>query len=164
MSPVTETQIGAIGESLVSTQLMLESNGRLSPFHPMADDTGIDLLIYDKKTGHSIPVQVKARTKTLTRHPKILHFQVRKATFKEEQHAFLLAVYIDTKDNNWVIGRAWLIPMRELQNVTGERADRLVLRPSIDIRSKDKYSKYRCKDMLEVINKMIADCEERGLI
>jgi hypothetical protein len=129
----------------------------------MADDTGIDLLIYDKVTGHALPVQVKTRTKTLKRHPKILHFQVRKATFKEEQHAYLLAVYVDTKEKSWVIGRAWLIPMRELQIVAGDRTERLVFRPSIDIRSKDKYSRYRCENMSEVVARMIADCEERSL-
>jgi hypothetical protein len=41
---------------------MIESNGRLTPFQPIADDDG---LIYDKVTGKSVPIQIKARTNTL---------------------------------------------------------------------------------------------------
>ena len=48
---LTTTQIGAIGEDVVSRGLMIASNGRFSPFKPVADDDGIDLLIYDKKRG-----------------------------------------------------------------------------------------------------------------
>ena len=63
-SPVhmTQTQIGTIGEVTVAAQLMLASGGRFSPFLPFADDDGIDLIVYDKVTGVSLPVQVKART------------------------------------------------------------------------------------------------------
>ena len=59
--PMTDTQIGTIGEMTVASQLMLASGGRFSPFLPFADDDGIDLIIYDKVTGISLPVQVKAR-------------------------------------------------------------------------------------------------------
>ena len=55
MYEVTATQKGAIGESIVAIQLIVESGGRLSPFEPLADDDGIDLLIYDKQTGYSAP-------------------------------------------------------------------------------------------------------------
>lgn len=60
-SQITQTQIGTIGEMTVAAQLMLASDGRFSPFLPFADDDGIDLIIYDKATGVSMPVQVKAR-------------------------------------------------------------------------------------------------------
>ncbi len=59
---MTDTQIGTIGEVTVAAQLMLASGGRFSPFLPFADDDGIDLIVYDKVTGISLPVQVKART------------------------------------------------------------------------------------------------------
>ena len=59
MYAVTATQKGAIGESIVAIQLILESGGRLSPFEPLADDDGIDLLIYDKETGTLCPSSSK---------------------------------------------------------------------------------------------------------
>jgi len=46
MTKLTQTQIGSIGEVTVAAQLMLLSNGRLSPFLPFADDDGIDLFIF----------------------------------------------------------------------------------------------------------------------
>ncbi len=132
---VTETQIGSIGENLVATQLILESRGRLSLFKPMADDVGIDLLVYDKGTGVALPFQVKSRTKTLKRHLKIVHFQVRLATFNEEQEAYLLAVFVDAARREFRIKRSWLIPMRELPMVATRRAEKLAIRPSIDMKS-----------------------------
>ena len=59
---ITTTQIGAIGEHIAASQLMLASQGRLSPFLPMADDDGIDLLIFDKVTRSTLPIQIKSRT------------------------------------------------------------------------------------------------------
>jgi hypothetical protein len=35
---LTSTQKGAIGEAFIGAQLMLASNGRLSPFRSIADD------------------------------------------------------------------------------------------------------------------------------
>jgi hypothetical protein len=60
-SHLTATQIGAIGEALVASQLLLASDGRLTPFQPIADDDGIDLLVFDKRTRCAASVQVKAR-------------------------------------------------------------------------------------------------------
>jgi hypothetical protein len=74
---VTSTQIGTLAENLVANSLLLESDGRLSPFNPVADDGGIDLLIYDKDTGNAIPLQVKSRTKTMVGHSKVVRFTVR---------------------------------------------------------------------------------------
>ena len=62
---LTSTQIGAIAESLVANAIMVHSKGRLSPFVPLADDDGIDLLVYDKRTGRAVSLQIKARTVTL---------------------------------------------------------------------------------------------------
>ena len=59
MTKLTQTQIGSIGEVTVAAQLMLLSHGRLSPFLPFADDEGIDLIVSDKLTGESLPVQTK---------------------------------------------------------------------------------------------------------
>lgn len=67
MPQPTSTQIGSIAENLVANALMVASHGRLSPFWPVADDDGIDLLIYDKESGRALPAQVKSRTVALKR-------------------------------------------------------------------------------------------------
>jgi len=57
----TSTQIGAIGECLVAAGILEASQGRLSPFKPIADDDGMDLLLFDKQTRRAIPLQIKCR-------------------------------------------------------------------------------------------------------
>ncbi len=89
---LTTTQIGAMAENIVANELMRASDGRFSPFIPVADDDGIDILIYDKETGRAIPIQLKARTVTLKKkgtseRGNIVHFQVREATFKSDRDA-----------------------------------------------------------------------------
>lgn len=44
VSQLTTTQEGSIGEAMAGVQLMLASGGRLTPFRPVADDDGTDLL------------------------------------------------------------------------------------------------------------------------
>ena len=56
-----------MAENLVANEVKIESGGRLSPFQPIADDDGIDVLFYDKVIGGSIPIQIKARTKTVNK-------------------------------------------------------------------------------------------------
>ena len=95
----TSTQIVAIAENMVANALMLESGGRLSPFSPVADDDGIDLLVYDKESGASIPVQIKSRTVTLKKRDShergnAVHFEIRSATFKSDRFAYLVAVLL----------------------------------------------------------------------
>jgi hypothetical protein len=90
--PLTSTQIGAIGENLLVNAVMKESEGRLSPFHPLADDDGLDVLFFDKKTGGSLAVQLKCRTVALRKRNSeergnTIHFNVRKATFSEARQA-----------------------------------------------------------------------------
>ena len=41
---------------------MKASDGRLSPFQPLADDDGLDVLFFDKVTGNSVAIQLKCRT------------------------------------------------------------------------------------------------------
>lgn len=152
---VTTTQIGTIGENLVATQLILESNGRLSPFEPIADDTGIDLLVYDKRTGYTVPLQVKTRTKTIKRYPKIVHFEIRRATFKSKQDAFILAILFHPRTSAIEVERAWLIPMREFRQIAMKRAQGFVISPSIDMRARDKYSPYRCEGLAEATRRLV---------
>jgi len=124
----------------------------------MADDGGVDLLVYDKATGNAVPLQIKSRTKTLKRNPKIVHFEVRRATFKQEQDAYVVAVLIDPGELN--IRQVWLIPMRKLPQVARQGAEKLVIRPSRDIKSRDRLTPYRCGDIAEVARRLISDCEK----
>ena len=113
---LTSTQIGKVGETIVAAQLMLTSKGRLSPFLPIADDGGIDLLVYDKATHRSLPVQVKGRVNhgEVSSRP-VFQFDVRRATFVHHPGAFLLAVLLDLTYGT--VQRGWLIPMSDLEKV-----------------------------------------------
>ncbi len=152
---ITTTQLGAIGENLVATCLIIESGGRLSPFKPLADDGGIDLLVYDKVTGRALPVQIKSRTKTLNRFPKLVRFNVRRATFNEEQNAYVLGILIDPGELSWNVKRAWLIPMREVPAVASVDSRHYKITPSMDMSSRDKYSPYRSESMAEVTRRLL---------
>ena len=45
---------------MVASALLIASNGRLSPFAPLADDHGIDLIVLDKVTRRTLAIQVKS--------------------------------------------------------------------------------------------------------
>ena len=152
MPEVTATQKGAIGESIVAIQLILESGGRLSPFTPLADDDGIDLLIYDKLTGHAAPLQVKTRTRTVKRTPNIVHFQVRRATFDPRVVGFVLGVLLNSEGTN--VQRAWLIPMQDLPEVARTDEKSLVLRPNMKMDSQDKFMPYRYEGIAGVASRL----------
>lgn len=149
---MTQTQIGTIGEVTVAAQLMLASDGRLSPFLPFADDDGIDLIVYDKVTGISLPVQVKARTSAKLGKSDTILFDVRRKTFSEHAGSFLLAILLDLTGG--LIVRAWLIPMSELVLVARAGAEKLSITPSAKEGSKDRYTPYRCRDMAEVARRL----------
>jgi len=151
---LTETQIGAIAENLVGTQLILLSEGRLSPYLTLADDSGIDLLVRDKKTGKIASLQVKSRTKSIKGGPTV-HFEVRKATFNPNQNAYLLAIFFKLDERS--IERAWLIPMNKLKSEAKKPRKKLVIRPSIKETSQDKYRAFQCKGMPEVVSRLKKD-------
>ena len=152
--PRQATQLGAIGENTVASYLILASGGRISPFKAVADDSGIDLLIYDKHTGRAVPVQVKCRTYTL--HSNTAHFGVRLATFKALPSAFLLAILFAQDTTPLTVQRAWLIPTDELCTVAHEIRDHLVIRPCVKDTSADRYTDYRYPDLGEVARRLVA--------
>lgn len=132
---------------------MLESQGRLSPFVAMADDDGIDLLVYDKLTGHALPAQVKSRTATLKKRGSesrgnIVHFQIRAATFRVER--FAVAILVLLGQQSYLIETAWVIPMRVLPEVARASTNRLVVRASRAPESSDRYSSFRCNSPAEL--------------
>ncbi len=92
--PLSSTQIGAIGENLLVNAVMMASDGRLSPFQPLADDDGLDVLFYDKRTGNSVAIQLKCRTVSIRKRNSeergnVVHFQIRQATFNDARRASL---------------------------------------------------------------------------
>ena len=160
---LTGTQIGAIGENIVANTLMFESSGRLSPFTPVADDDGIDLLVYDKQSGIAMPVQVKSRMVALKKRGSqergnIVHFEVRAATFRSDRVGYIVAVLLS--DDAVRIERAWLIPMRELPKIAVKRSAKYVLRASKSLNSNDKFSPYRCRDARDLVSRILTELEE----
>ncbi len=150
---LTSTQIGALGEAVASTQLMSLSDGRFSPFMPMADDDGLDLILFDKMTGQMLPVQVKTRTTDTLAKAGTVQFDVRIKTYSERTGEFLLAILLDTKTGN--VHRAWLIEMNDLINVSHAKRDKLSIVPNASSTSKDKFTEFRCEGMTEVVEKLI---------
>src|SRR5574338_1393767 len=130
---LSSTQIGAMGENLLVNAMMKASDGRLTPFQPLADDDGLDVLFFDKFTGSSIAVQLKCRTVTLFKRGtkergNTLHFEVRKATFKEARRAYLVAVLFDDQLTRFVA--TWFVPMAKLPKLARSSGDKWVIRPS----------------------------------
>lgn len=156
---VTETQKGIIGEYLISTYLILKSHGRLSPAFTWADDSGIDLIVHDKETNASIPVQVKSRFKSTRNY---IRFEVRKATYSKEGAAFLIAVYFDDIVSPKIgIKRCWLIPMTELETLDLRKKKKFMINPNWKSDSDDKFKSYRCNDMEDLTGRLIKFFDER---
>ena len=151
---MTPTQIGAVSEHMVAAQLMLASGGRLSPYLPIADDSGVDLMIYNKQTRRTLPVQVKSRTGLDKAAGGTVQFDVRRSTFSED--GYLLAVLFG--EGGAEIDRAWLIPMAKLPSVANARADKYAITTSPKDTSEDRYTAYRCRDLVEVSERLMGSC------
>ncbi|AWJ88965.1 hypothetical protein Sp245p_03745 [Azospirillum baldaniorum] len=140
---------------------MLASAGRLSPFVPLADDGGVDLLLHDKVTGCSVTVQVKGRVAKDDSALGYVQFDVRTSTFRDGPDMFLLAVLLDMQQGS--VQRAWLIPMAELPAVSMRKTEKLAITPSPSSASKDRYTPYRCQDMREVAERLIDHLDRTGV-
>ena len=148
---LTTTQIGSIGEHFIASHIMLASNGRLAPFLPMADDDGIDLILFDKVTRHTIPIQVKSRTGIDGATRNTVQFDVRLKTFSSG--SMLLAVLFDWKKAS--VDKVWILPMDVLIDVAHKTKDKLSIRPSPSLSSKDRYIPFRCDDFEEVTRRIL---------
>ena len=148
---LTSTQIGAVGESIVAVGLMLASGGRLSPFKPIADDDGTDLLVVHKETRCITPIQVKSRTKVDDPKAETVQFDVRLKTFARDGEGYLLAVLLD--DAN--LKAAWLIPTDQLDKVTRKTPEKMVIVASAKAGSKDKFSRFRCDDFEAIVRAIL---------
>ncbi|MCK4284001.1 MAG: hypothetical protein KAX44_06760 [Candidatus Brocadiae bacterium] len=156
---LTATQVGAVAENIVASQIISASRGRLCPFLPVADDGGVDLLIFDKKTRNAVPVQVKSRTRTLKRSPKCVHFGIRKKTFNDTPGTVVIAMLFDWK------GQAprcmWLLPGDVVAEKAAGRGRIHVLRPSVSPTSRDKWRPYRCEGFNVLVERLIELLERR---
>jgi hypothetical protein len=162
---LSSTQIGAIGENLLVNAVMKASEGRLSPFQPLADDDGLDCLFFDKETGNSVAIQLKCRTTALKKknsevRGNVLHFDVRQSTFREARRAWLVAALFDDELTRFLV--TWFIPMSVLPDIARSISDKWVLRPSKAESSKDRFSAYRCLTAEELAARIIAVCDERA--
>ncbi len=154
---LTSTQIGVLAENLVANELMIESKGRLSPFQPIADDDGVDILIYDKKTGKAIPLQIKARTNTIRKRGKqersnTVRFTVRKFSCKDPRQTMLLCVLL--AQNLRSTERAWLLPLSKLPKISNVKESTYAISPNKNLSSNDKYTPFQCKDIKEVAKRL----------
>jgi hypothetical protein len=136
---LTSTQRGAIGESVVATGLMLASGGQLSPYKPLADDDGLDLLLVDKHSRSIVQLQVKCRTKVDDVQAQTVQFDVRLATFAEGDKRHVLCVLLDKS----TLRKAWLIPVARLRSIAKQSPGKLVIVASAKEESHDRFHDYR---------------------
>lgn len=147
---LTSTQRGVIGESVAATGLMLASGGQLSPFRPIADDDGVDLLLMDKRSHSIVQLQVKCRTKVDDAKAETVQFDVQLNTFAQDARGYILGILLDGA----ALRKAWLIPLSELRSVARPSSGKLVIVASAKEHSKDHLSKFR-QDNFESVARVI---------
>ena len=149
---LSSTQKGKVTESLVACTLMLASNGRLSPFVPISDDHGIDLIVLDKLTHRSIAVQIKSAIANPDR--STVQFDVRRATHSETGDRYLLAVLFDPVRVS--LAMSWLIPMSKVPEISVETIGKFALSPSTSLTSRDRYRSFRHDDAATLAQAVLA--------
>lgn len=151
---LTTTQLGAISETLIAAQLMLVSDGRFSTFTAQADDDGIDLIVLDKQTRRTIPIQIKATFVSSVSKRSTVQFDTRLKTFRELEGTYVLCLAIDrhTAAINWL----WLIPSTELSSIANASAEKLAIAPSLNPYSQDRYTPYRFDSVRDVVERLVA--------
>lgn len=147
---LTSTQRGAIGESVAAIGLMLASSGQLSPFRPIADDDGVDLLLVDKLSRSIVQLQVKCRTKVDDPKAETVQFDVQLSTFTQDAKGYVLGILL----NGAVVRRAWLIPLAELRSVARPTSEKLAIVASAKDQSEDRFRRFR-HDGFESIARVI---------
>jgi len=136
---LTSSQKGKIVEYYVASTLMAASDGRLSPFVPISDDHGVDLIIMDKESGKSASVQVKSWSAKSTRNT--VQFDIRKATYSDDDRSLLLAVVLDPL--TLTMETSWLLQMSKIPSLAIDKKEKYALSPNRRKSSEDKYSQYR---------------------
>ena len=159
-SGLTTSQKGTISEYFVATALMTASDGRLSPFVPLSDDHGVDLIVLDKETGRSVSVQVKSWIGRAAPSRGTVQFDVRKATYRADEGAVLLAVVLRPSTVSMEV--SWLIPMSEVPRLAVDRPGKYALSPSRAPDTNDRYSPYRHADVQSLVAGVVQVLESRS--
>ena len=139
---LTSTQKGKVTEQLVASALLIASNGRLSPFVPLADDHGFDLIVLDKATRRSIAIQVKSAIANASRGT--VEFNVRKQTFSQSKGEYLLMVVFEPV--RIALAASWLVPMAVVPNVSTAKDEKYAFAPSLKATTNDRCRPYRHDD------------------
>jgi hypothetical protein len=156
---LTSTQRGAIGEGVAATGLMLASGGQLSPYRPVADDDGVDLLLVDKLSRSIVQLQVKCRTKVDDGKAQTVQFDVQLGTFAEGAKGYVLGILLDGA----ALQKAWLVPLARLRAVAKSSPGKLVIVASAKNESKDRFRIYRHDDFESVAQAILcSDTEMPG--
>lgn len=148
---LTTTQKGTATEHLVAASLLIASDGRLSPFVPLSDDHGIDLISFDKVTRRCLSLQIKSAIA----HPErtTVQFDVRKQAYQPAPDLFLLAVLFDPA--TVAIGVAWLVPMVDLPSVSVEQSGKFAMTPSVLPDARDRCRRYRHEGPRELVENLL---------
>jgi len=152
---LSTTQKGKLGEALVASTLMLASNGRLSPFTPLSDDCGVDLIVLDKKTSRTLQIQVKCRSEK--ERPNRALFGVRKASMRNGPECYLLAFFFNSK--NPALTQSWFMPMPEVRTLGVDKPDEYSIAPSSALNSQDRYVEYRRENVGELVAAILKELE-----
>lgn len=151
---LSSSQKGKIAEYFVATALIAASSGRLSPFVPVSDDHGVDLIVRDKATGRCVAIQVKSwLAQAQSERRGTVQFDVRKATYQGADDLILLALVLDVQTMAMEV--SWVIPMSRLPDVAVQRADKYALVPSRSLTSRDRYSGYRCETTGSIVEAIL---------
>jgi hypothetical protein len=151
LQKLSSTQIGAIGEAVIGAGLMLASRGQLSPFKPLADDHGTDLLLFDKTTQKSSPLQIKCRTGFDNVAAQTVQFDVRLKTYAQEGSGFILTALLDEA----AIRVCWLFSVSEFSAVAKQKDSKLVIVASAKPNARDKCRPYRYDELAAVAQKLL---------
>jgi hypothetical protein len=138
---------------------MLGSSGRLSAFTPLADDHGVDLIVFDKQTGVMMPVQVKSWTKAPGARGTV-QFDVQKTTYSGTAESILIAVLFEPAEA--VIRMSWLMSMDEIPNKSVSRKGKYALSPSVRPDTSDRYRDFRHDDLQSLVAAVIEKIEVRS--
>lgn len=160
--PISETQKGAIIENIVANLLMSNSDGRLSPFRPVADDGGIDLLVFDRQSRKTLLIQVRGRTHSDTmieKGRKVARFSVRTATFEVRDDFYVLGVLMSSDLRT--PEAFWLIPSADFEREAlrakkdeDGNPGRLVAPCCFTETSQDKWTSYRVHCQSDLVSKV----------
>ena len=148
---LSSQQKGNIVESQIANMLMLASNGELSPFLPIVDDAGVDLIVTAKGVYDSIFLQIKSRFTTTQRTKNRLDFTIKKSSLSKSPNLQVLCVYFNQKSNE--IDTMWFIPSQDIieNAIKLESSFRIVA--SRSSMSSDKWSKFKITEQ-ELIDKL----------